>query len=159
MNKKVDILLLVVFAVAFGFLLFEKYLQCGTLSGSWVHLDGDYQRIGTLVMAGTFFAFFSRRKFANVKLNKIFEFVSLRSINIYIIHMFLCWAWVIHVYPRIPISNIGMHFVRTVIVVVVAILILEPISLIPGVNTLLGLKNHWKKEIRTSDSKGINKGK
>ena len=125
---------------AFLLLLLEKYLQTGTLVGSWVRLDGDYQRTGTLILTACIFSLAATLPFPSDRRNRFWAFISLRTMNIYSIHMLLCALFEQYLLPHIPYANAGIHLLRSVLVLAVSILLTEPITYVPVARTLLGLK-------------------
>lgn len=142
-NKKLE--LLIGIFLGFSILLIEKYFQQGSLNGPWTRLNGDYQRIGTLLMSVCAYALAASIYWAPLnKLNKFFKFISLRTMNIYAIHMWILTEFDYHFFSRFPMSGFVVYLIRTVICIVIALIITEILSWIPIVNKLLGLKNSKK---------------
>ena len=90
-SLKTKILLLILFILSFIFLIFCKYVQLGgTLKGEWVRLNNDYCRLATVLVCSTFYCFICSIDFSNWNiLNKICSFISIRTMNIFIIHYFV----------------------------------------------------------------------
>jgi|GEM_PF-2019232 len=138
--------LIAIIAVSYAYLLYAKFVQMGTLSGTWYRLEGDYHRIGTLAMAVSAYILFATADFSKTKTaNKIFFFVSLRTMNIYCVHMLLCYLFDKYFLPYISVRGVFPHAAKTLAVMLVSILITEPLTYIPPVRKLLNLQPDHKK--------------
>lgn len=127
-------------SISFCLLLIQKYFQNGSLTGEWTRLADDYQRTGTLLMAACLYALFSTIPFSHPRHNEVWRFISLRTMNVYAIHMMLIFLWESYIYPCIPFNNVLIHIASSLIVLVLAILITEPVTWLPGLRMLFGLK-------------------
>ena len=145
-QRKQTIKLAILAGVSFAVMLVQKYIQQGALSGAWVRLAGDYQRITTLVMAASIYAIFASMDYSNKTINKIAVFVSMRTMNIYSIHYLLCTMYIWYIVPLLPYKNVLIHSLRTIVILLVSIIVTEPLTYVPGVSTILGIKpNNYKK--------------
>lgn len=133
-------------------LILEYYVQNGTLGGACQPLQGDYQRIATLIMTVGIFGFFATIEWKKLKLNFFMQFVSVRTIGIYAAHMFIAYLVSPWITGRTTRTGVYMLLLQAIGVMVCATLITEGLSLIPGVRTVLGLsyyktrKAYWKQK-------------
>lgn len=130
-------------------LILEYYMQNRTLVGAHQPLQGDYQRLSTLVMAVGMFGLFATIDWNRKKCNAIMQFVSARTIGIYAAHMYIAYRvspWIVSKTAR---TGIGMLVLQAIGVMICSLLITEGLSLIPGVRDVLGLsyykirKKYW----------------
>ena len=150
-QRKQTIILVMIAAVSFAIMLFQKYIQQGTLAGEWVRLAGDYQRITTLIMATAIYALFASLDYTNTTINKITVFVSKRTMNIFSVHYLLCMMYIWYIIPIFPYKTVLTHSLRTIAILFISIVITEPLTYIPGVSKVLGIKpDNYKKLNRTS---------
>lgn len=140
-------------------LVVEYYIQNGTLGGVYQPLQGDYQRIATLLMTSGIYSLFATFDFKKAKINSIMKFISVRTIGIYAAHMALAYLlspWLVNRTSR---TGVYMLVLQALIVMVEATVITEIFSMIPGLRTILGLnyykmrKNYWKQK-RLQHEKG-----
>lgn len=140
-SKKSRIHLAITAVAAYALLLFQKFLQQGTLSGSWQRLDNDYLRIGTLVLASSIYALFANTDFSNQKhLNRYCQFVSVRTMNIYMIHMYLIYVFNRWLVPKTSFRGVGIYLLSTLGIVIVGLLVTEPFTYIGFIRKILGLQ-------------------
>lgn len=134
------IMLLVLSTISFAFLAYQKYVIIGSLSGTWIRLPYDYQRVAMFLFAASLFSFFASLDFSDGKVLRFFEFVSIRTMNIYVVHFILCYLFEVFIYPYIGLGNIAIHLLRTVIIIVLSIVLTEPFAHIPIVRDILALR-------------------
>lgn len=139
-------------AVGAVLLVIEYYMQNGTLGGVYQPLQGDYQRFATLLMTAGVYSLFATFDLKKTKINSIMEFISVRTIGIYAVHMILAYlfsAWLVNKTSRI---GVYMLVLQSFVVMAGSITITEIFSMIPGLRTILGLnyykmrKNYWKQK-------------
>lgn len=140
-SSKKRIILGLIAVCSFVGMLLQKYLQCKTLRGSWIRFDNDYMRLTTLVMSISIFCLFASCKKFNKKLSSVATFISLRTFNIYAIHMLLCYEFVEYIYPDIEYPGLSLHLLRTLVVVILSLIITYILSLIKFVRSALRLYN------------------
>ena len=121
-----------------GLLILKRYLQVGVLSGEWVTISGDYERTATLLAAIGLFGLAIFPKSIPLRLQQLLSFISQRTMNIYVVHMFLAF-WYSYSFPNPP-SGALVHLLRSLIILVIAIVITEPFTYIPGLRIVLGVK-------------------
>ena len=138
-SLKTKILLLILFIFSFIFLIFCKYIQLGgTLKGEWVRLNNDYCRLATVLVCSTFYCFICSIDFSNWNiLNKICSFISIRTMNIFIIHYFVGMRY--GIYENREKKSILRHVIKVFITILFSILLTEPITFIPYLNFILSL--------------------
>lgn len=133
-------------------LVIEYYMQNGTLGGAYQPLQGDYQRLATLLMTAGVYSLLATFDLKKTKINSIMEFISVRTIGIYAAHMILAYlfsAWLVNKTSRI---GVYMLVLQSLVVMLGSITITEIFSMIPGLRTVLGLnyykmrKNYWKQK-------------
>ena len=136
---KTNILLFILFIFSFFFLIFCKYVQLGgTLKGEWVRLNYDYCRLATVLVCSTFYCFICSIDFSNWNiLNKICSFISIRTMNIYIIHYFVGMRY--GKYENREKKSILRHVIKVFITILISFLLTEPITFIPYLNFILNL--------------------
>ena len=136
-SLKTNILLLISFIFSFIFLIFCKYVQLGgTLKGEWVRLNNDYCRLATVLVCSTFYCFICSIDFSNWNiLNKICSFISIRTMNIYIIHYFVGMRY--GKYENREKKSILRHVIKVFITILISFLLTEPITFIPYLNFIL----------------------
>lgn len=140
-SKKSRIRLAITAVAAYALLLFQKLLQQGTLSVSWQRLDNDYLRIGTLVLASSIYALFANTDFSNTKhLNRYCQFVSVRTMNIYMIHMYLIYVFNRLLVPKTSFRGVGIYLLSTLGIAIVGLLVTEPFTYIGFIRKILGLQ-------------------
>lgn len=140
---------LVVSVLSFVVLIYQRFLNFGTLMGAWERLPLDYQRIATFVMATAFYAFFASIDFKETKATRYFEFVSVRTMNIYVIHGMIGYSFEVYITPLLPYQDVFVHFARSVLMLGISVLVTEPLSYIPGISKLLGFKKQSFKSKET----------
>lgn len=154
-KKQALFLPLIIAFIAFIGMLILKYLQEDTLAGQWVRLNDDYSRISTMILSISVFIWFLKvGNFPNKRINQINACISQRTMNIYAVHMMLCFIYAIYVFPRFPYQGIVIHLLRSLLVVMASLVITEPLRFIPGIRKLLGIKPTPKKEIGVERKKG-----
>lgn len=140
-------------------LMVEYYVQNGTLGGVYQPLQGDYQRLATLLMASGVYSLFATFDWKETKIDSIMKFISVRTIGIYAAHMMLAYLFSPWIVNRTSRTGVYMLVLQALIVMVGSIIITEIFSIIPGLRTILGLnyykmrKNYWK-EKRLQHKKG-----
>ena len=138
-SLKTKILLFISFIFSFIFLIFCKYVQLGgTLKGEWARLNNDYRRLSTVLVCSTFYCFICSIDFSNWNLlNKICSFISIRTMNIYIIHFFVGMRY--GKYENKEKKSILRHIIKVFITILISFLLTEPITFIPYLNFILNL--------------------
>ena len=138
-SLKTNILLFISFIFSFIFLIFCKYVQLeGTLKGEWARLNYDYRRLATVLVCSTFYCFICSIDFSNwYLLNKICSFISIRTMNIYIIHYFVGMSY--GKYENKEKKSILRHIIKVFITILISFLLTEPITFIPYLNFILNL--------------------
>ena len=142
-NKKNSLLtkflLFILFNISFIFLIYCKYVQLGgTLEGKWVRLYKDYNRLPTVLICSSFYCLICSIDFSKCNfLNKICSFISIRTMNIFIIHFIVGMKY--NYYENRKKKSIKKHFIKTFNTIFVSILLTEPITFIPYLNYLLNL--------------------
>lgn len=139
-NWKHRFVLLGIAAGGFLILVCESYFQNGILAGQANALSGDYQRIGTLLMAGSLFSLFATIEWKGKKISSVMEFLSARTIGIYAAHMIISYYFTYWFMERVAGTGIHMLIIKSFIVMVLALIFTECISYIPIIRDLLGLK-------------------
>ena len=145
-NKKnsliTKILLFISFIISFIFLIYCKYVQLGgTLNGNWVRLYKDYNRLPTVLICSSFYCFICSIDFSDCHiLNKICGFISIRTMNIYIIHLIVLMKYSCYgCYQIKEKKSIKKHFIKVFIAILISFLLTEPITFIPYLNYILNL--------------------
>ena len=142
-NKKnsflTKVLLFISFILSVIFLIYCKYVQLGgTLKGNWIRLHFDYYRLSTVLMSSSFYCFICSINFSNYNiLNKICSFISIRTMNIYIIHFIIGMKY--GDYENKEKKSIKRHFFKVFITILISFLFTEPITFIPYLNYILNL--------------------
>jgi hypothetical protein len=142
-NKKssllTKVLLFISFILSVIFLIYCKYVQLGgTLKGNWIRLHFDYYRLSTVLMSSSFYCFICSINFSNCNiLNKICSFISIRTMNIYIIHFIIGMKY--GDYENKEKKSIKRHFFKVFITILISFLLTEPITFIPYLNYILNL--------------------
>lgn len=146
-------------------LVVEYYMQNGTLGGACKALDGDYRRLSTLFMAVGIFALFATIDFKAEKINSFMKLISLRTIEIYVMHMLIAYTvseWIIN---RITRTGVYMLILQAFVVMLCSLGITEILSFLPGVRRILGLtyykarNQYWKQKNQIGDSKKVERFK
>lgn len=139
-RKTVALLLMGAF-VSFALVLAEKYFQEGTLAGEWVRLDHDYQRLPVLLMSCCCYVFFASLDMSGLpeRARVLFSFVSKRTMNIFIVHMFFCMSFDMALAPLMPYRGVALYTLRTLAIVIVSVLVTEPITHVERLRVILGL--------------------
>lgn len=151
-DKKIGykaVLFLVASVLSFMVLIYQRYQNFGTLIGAWERLPLDYQRIATLVMATAFYAFFASIDFKETKATRYFEFVSVRTMNIYVIHGMIGYLFEVYITPLLPYQDVFVHLARSILILGISVLVTEPLSYIPGISKLLGFRKQSFKSKET----------
>ena len=144
-----SIILLLVSITSFAVLVYQRKMYFGTLIGVWARLPLDYQRIATLVTAVALYAFFASVNFKETKVSKYFEFVSIRTMNIYVVHGIIGYLFEVYITPLLPYQDVFVHLARSILILGLSILVTEPLSYVPVVSKLLGFKKQTIKSKET----------
>ena len=140
-SQKSRVHLTIAAIVAYALLLFQKVLQQGTLTDSWQRLDNDYSRVGTLILASCIYSLFANTDFSDKKhLNCFSQFISVRTMNIYMIHMYLIFVFNHWLLPRIPFRGVGIYLLSTLGITVAGLIVTEPFTYIGFIRKALGLQ-------------------
>ena len=138
-DTKHRIIMFLIMYLSFMLILIQKIYQEGTLDGEWVSLNCSYTRVTTCVMACAAYAFFASLEYKNKVMNSFNAFISKRTMNIYCLHMLLCYLYEKLIYAVSPWQSIGLHIVKTIVIIAVSLIITEPFTWVPGVNKALGV--------------------
>ena len=136
-SLKTNILLFILFIFSFFFLIFCKYVQFGgTLIREWARLNNDNSRLATVLVCSTFYCYICSIDFSNWNiLNKICSFISIRTMNIYIINYFVGIRY--GKYENREKKSILRHVIKVFITILISFLLTEPITFIPYLNFIL----------------------
>lgn len=139
------ILPLILLNLASLFLLcVEKIVSGGSLLDNWDIFQDNYSRIATLGLNVSLFALCAYIPWPSRM--KIVPFISKRTMNIYCIHMFLCYLWIVYVWPVWSFENLGLHLIKTLVIILLSIGITELFTYIPGLAWITAVSpNHIKK--------------
>lgn len=118
---------------------FAKYLQCGTLRWTGESFKNGYLKIGTVFMCIGIFVLFSSFDFNRVskKINNTVSFISKRTLDIYYIHMFFAAIALDYIYPKVQVANVLINSVRTLIIIIIALVIGQFFRKLPVLKHLL----------------------
>ena len=127
--------------IGYLLLLLQKISQEGKITGEWVRLNYDYQRIPTLIMSiGLFLFFMSFHEPQKQKISLMLRFFSERTINVYYVHMLICALYIWDIYPFIPQEGVLLHTIKTMVIFLSAIAVTEPMRYVPVLSILMGVK-------------------
>lgn len=133
-----------VMAASFALLCLEKKLLGGGLTQQWELWTASYSRLGTLGFSLGLYILAAEIRWPGR--SRLIPFLSMRTMNIYCIHMILSFLWVLWIDPRWHFENLGLHLIRVLIVFAVSVLITELFTWIPGVRWVLAVQpKHPKK--------------
>ena len=102
------------------------------------HKNG-YLKIGTVFMCIGIFVLFSSFDFNRVskKINNTVSFISKRTLDIYYIHMFFAAIALDYIYPKVQVANVLINSVRTLIIIIIALVIGQFFRKLPVLKHLL----------------------
>lgn len=135
LNLKSICLFVSLLGLAWDFI--EKYIQCNSITWTGVSFLNGYLKIGTLLMCIGIFVLFSQTTFTNKYANKIIAFFSKRTLDIYYIHMFFAAIALEHIYPLIHKENVFINSLRSIILIMIAVIIGSIIRKIPLLKNIL----------------------
>ena len=138
-SLKTKILLFISFILSFIYLIFCKYIQLGgTLKANWERLNNDYSRLATVLICSSFYCLICSFDFSNYNiLNKICSFISIRTMNIYIIHFYVGQKY--GSYENKEKKSIKRHLFKVFVTILFSFLLTEPITFIPYLNYILNV--------------------
>ena len=88
-------------------------------------------------MAVSFYIFSTSIHIDSEKVQNAIAFISSRTMNIYLIH-FLFTSLFSKIVTALSIKeNLAMHFIRTLAILILSIIVTEPLTYIPGINMIM----------------------
>ena len=127
-----------VIAASFALLCLEKQLLGGGMTEQWELWTASYSRLGTLGFSLGLYVLAAEIRWPGR--SRLIPFLSMRTMNIYCIHMILSFLWVLWIDPRWHFENLGLHLIRVLIVFTVSVVITEILTWIPGVRWVLAVQ-------------------
>ncbi len=122
---------LVAFAVGLLVLLFQNYIQNGTMQWTGVYFEDGYQRIGTVLMAAALFVLSTRVRVYGKWVEQASQFVSARTLPVFFIHMILASLLYRYWFVYSPIKGVLANLLRTFAIVAASIVIGDIMRKIP----------------------------
>lgn len=133
------ILLLILLVLAsFALLCVEKTLLGGGLTEQWDLWSASYSRLATLGFTAGLYALAAAIHWSGK--SRLIPFISIRTMNIYCIHMILSFLWMLWIDPLWHFENLGLHLFRVLITMTAATVITEFLTWIPGINWILAVQ-------------------
>ena len=114
-------------------------MACGTLTWPGESFKNGSLNIGTVFMCIGIFVLFSSFDFNRVskKINNTVSFISKRTLDIYYIHMFFAAIALDYIYPKVQVANVLINSVRTLIIIIIALVIGQFFRKLPVLKHLL----------------------
>ena len=131
-------LALLVIVASFALLCLEKHLLGGGMTEQWELWTASYSRLGTLGFSLGLYVLAAEIRWPGR--SRLIPFLSMRTMNIYCIHMILSFLWVLWIDPRWHFENLGLHLIRVLIVFTLSVVITEILTWIPGVRWVLAVQ-------------------
>lgn len=109
------------------------------------NLVQQYQSVGTFAVVCGMYVIAAAIDWKDGIVKKIMEIISVRTMGIFAIHMFVSYYVIEMIQKATPATGIKMHLSKTAIVFVISLIITEIISYIPVLRKVLGVTHNVNK--------------